>query len=338
MKAFNVVTIIILLIFCGVIVFQRAELNDTKDQLMLTKLNLDITKSQLDTTETKLNNIKQQLISAELQLNNTQIQLVTAETELQTTAKQLSNAEYQLEETESQLVTTEYQLEIAEDEQKQMQNQYSNLREQINLRFGQGEDCQEFITPDNENISAKANEIAGNYSDDTNELWRDYEKLYRWVVNNIEYSNDSRFPFIPATLGSDPVWRQECWRMPDETLVDEVGDCEDMALLLASLMLSYNNQGYAVWAITISNEDGGHLAVAFPVAGDKLTILDPAGNYYTGYFSGRLRSDDINRAVNDWLSHWKKEMPNAEISSIFSNKLYREFSNTEEFINWVKER
>ena len=157
------------------------------------------------------------------------------------------------------------------------------------------------------------------------------------MVNNIEYSDDSYLPYLPPLPQGSLVWMQECWRMPEETLEDEAGDCEDMALLLASLMLGYNQHTYGVWAIEISNEDSGHLAVAFPVAGDKLTILDPAGNYYTGYPSGQLRSNDINRAINDWLSHWAQSMPGAEISFVFSDDLYEQFSNTDEFINWCKE-
>ena len=75
--------------------------------------------------------------------------------------------------------------------------------------------------------------------------------LYHWVVNNVEYSHDSYFPVIPEVMGSPLIWWEECWRMPAETLEDEAGDCEDMAVLLASLMLSYNNGSYAVWAIEI---------------------------------------------------------------------------------------
>jgi len=337
-----VVLLILAIIFS---IYKSIQLSETRETLQLATLTLELAEIQLDNTEAILSYTEKELLESELHLNTTQKQLLSAEAELQVTEKQLSTTdtqltqtEHQLAETESQLVTAEYQLEIAEDEQEQMLSDYSSLSAQIYLRQGEDEDTREFITPENEMISAKAKEITGGYSEDTNEYWSDFNKLYRWVVNNIEYSSDSHTPILPQTIGGKLIWTKDFWRMPEETLVDEVGDCEDMAVLLASLMLSYNNQGYAVWAIKIKNEEGGHLAVAFPVAGDKLTILDPAGNYYTGYFSGRLRSYNINRAVSDWLSNWLKEMPGAEVNSVFSNDFYREFANTEEFINWVKER
>jgi hypothetical protein len=102
-------------------------------------------------------------------------------------------------------------------------------------------------------------------------------------------------------------------------------------------MLSYNKESFAVWALGIKNEEKAHLAVAFPVEGNRLTILDPAGNYYTGYQAGYLQSYDISRAVSSWLSHWAKEMPGAEIYLSFSNKFYRSFANSSEFIDWVKD-
>ncbi len=219
-----------------------------------------------------------------------------------------------------------------------MLNDYSELREQINIRLGKEQDTQSFITPDDSEVSAKVQEITGDYSEDVNELWRDYERLYRWVVKNIGYNEDSYTPFLPDVMNGNLRWAHEFWRMPAETLDDKVGDCEDMAVLLASMLSNYNQGDYAVWALGIKNKDTAHLAVAFPVEGNKLTILDPAGNYYTGYYSGGLRADDTAVAVSAWLSHWAKEMPSAQIDEVFSNEFYREFSSTDEFINWVRTR
>lgn len=345
MKILTIVTTVLLIlsfIFCGILWFN---LDTTRNQLRITTTQLETTEMQLNATETELAITKEQLDAAKTQLTDTEFQLsftqnklTNTEAELQTTVTQLSTTEKQLKETETRLVTTENLLETAKDEQKQMLSDYSSLSAQIYLRQGEDEDTREFITPKNEMVSAKVTEIAGSYSEDVNELWRDYDRLYKWVVNNIEYSSDSHTPILPPTIGGRLIWTKDFWRMPEETIEDEAGDCEDMAVLLVSLMLSYNNQGYAVWAIGISNEDSGHLAVAFPVAGNRLAILDPAGNYYTGSQQGWLQSYDINRAVNDWLSRWKQKIPGAKISCIFSNDFYREFADTEEFINWVKER
>ena len=147
-------------------------------------------------------------------------------------------------------------------------------------------------------------------------------------------------PFLPENISGELTWWASCWRMPDETLEDETGDCEDMALLLASMLRSYNEGNYPIWVLTIHSsvpEVPGHVAVAFPVAGGNLAILDPAGNYYTGYPYGTLQSENTSAAVSRWLSHWASEMPGAEIVGAFSDDFFQEFSGTDEFLTWAKE-
>jgi hypothetical protein len=183
-------------------------------------------------------------------------------------------------------------------------------------------------------------EITGGYSEEVSEYWRDFERLYRWVVNNISYSYDSYMPFLPENLSGELTWWESCWRMPEETLEDETGDCEDMAVLLASMLRSYKEPNYRVWVLIIRSsvpEVPGHVAVAFPVAGGKLTILDPAGNYYTGYPYGTLRSESTSLAVNQWLSNWENDIPGAEIVEAFSETDHQQFSSTAEFISWTEE-
>ncbi len=305
-KLFIAVTILLVVSFVigGGLWYQ---LDSTKTELVMTKAELDTTKTQLDTTKTQLDTTKTQLDT-----------------------------------TKAELDTTKTRLETVENEQTQMLNHYSDLREQINIRLGKEQDRQSFVTPDDVEVSANVQEITDGYSEDVNELWRDYDRLYRWVVKNIDYSGDSYTPLLPDVMNGNLRWKQEFWRMPAETLKDKTGDCEDMAVLLASLLLSYNEGEFAVWVLGIQTREPeykGHLAVAFPVKGNKLTILDPAGNYYTGYHSWRsLRSDDVAVATNEWLSHWAQDMPGAQIVTAFSGKFYREFSGTEEFIDWVLER
>jgi hypothetical protein len=156
-------------------------------------------------------------------------------------------------------------------------------------------------------------------------------------VNNIDYSHDSPVPILPDSTSGLLDWYSDYWRTPEETIEDETGDCEDMAILLTSLLRSYNKRTFAVWCINIRSETpstSGHVAVAFPVADGHIAILDPAGNYYTGISFGRLSSELVSTEINKWLLHWDDKIPNAWIKAVFSDNMYKEFSSTSEFLEW----
>jgi len=317
-------------------------------QLNITRNELAESEAKLDTTLAELGDAESELTDTKKSLNNTQAQLIYIEGELGTTKVQLANTEVQLSTTTAELNLTKNKLDITEsqlenekDKNSQMLNQYASLKEQVNNRLGDSpEDKQSFITPNDSSVSEKVLEITGGYAEDVNERWRDYERLYRWVVNNISYSYDSYMPLLPKDISGGLIWRQECWRMPEETLEDKTGDCEDMALLLASMMKSYNKGRYTVWVLDIDSSVSGvsgHIGVAYPVQGGKLTILDPAGNYYTGQY-GTLRSESISVAVNSWISYWQTEIPGAKIAAVFSDSIHEEFNDTEEFITWAQDR
>ncbi len=320
------------------------QLNVTKNQLDATKIQLanilvelDTTKVQLANTLVELDTTKAQLTDTKTLLDTTQTQLVDTEAKLGTTKAQLVDTETQLDVTKTQLDMTTIQVETEKNKNSQMLNQYASLKEQVNVRLGDTpEDKQSFITPNNSSVSAKVLEVTGGYSGDVSDYWRDCERLYRWVVNNIVYSSDSYMPVLPETVSGEIIWQQDYWRMPGETIEDKTGDCEDMAVLLTSMLRSYNEGEYQVWALRIRSGALGHVAVAFPVQGGKLTILDPAGNYYTGQY-GSLGSSSVSTAVNNWLSHWQSKMPGAEITGVFSEDIHKEFSSTAEFITWAQE-
>ncbi len=216
----------------------KAQLTDTKTLLDTTLVELDATKAQLTDTKTLLDTTKEQLADNESLLDTTQTQLVDTEAKLGTTKAQLDV-------TKTQLDMTATQLETEKNKNSQMFNQYASLKEQVNVRLGDTpEDKQSFITSSNSLVSAKVLEITGGYSGDISEYWRDCERLYRWVVSNISYSYDSYMPVLPESMSGGLIWQQDYWRMPEETIEDEVGDCEDMALLLASMLLSYNEGEY----------------------------------------------------------------------------------------------
>ncbi len=253
--------------------------------------------------------------------------------------RQLNITKIQLNDTTDQLNATKPGMDSLKAEQEQILSSYADMRRQINLRLGIRQDGQRFITPDDPEISAIVQEITGGYSEE--ELWKNYRRLYRWITGNIEYSLDSPIPLLPEPISGTLEWGEDFWRMPVETIRDRAGDCEDISLLLTSMLLNYNQGKYPVWIVGVRNHDPtpqAHIAVAIPSVNNQLTILDIAGPYYSPYaeMSGFL-SADIPLAIENWLIHLEEKVPDAHIYVIFSENFYQEFSSNEEFINWLSE-
>jgi len=246
-------------------------------------------------------------------------QLYVTNRQLSETAAQLETINRQLEDTKAQLNTIMSEMEL-KAEYDRMLNDYANLREQINLRLGFGKDCQRFITPDDPEIWAKVLEITGGYSPDTVELWKDYGRLFQWILRNIEYSADSPTPLLPESISGTLGWRNDFWRMPVETLRDGAG---------------------SVWILGVQTFDStpkGHVAVALPIENQQLTIFDLSARYYTPFTDlGGIGTQEVSLAIDAWLTHLKEEMHDAQIYIVFSEDFYQEFSNTQEFIDWMSE-
>jgi len=238
-------------------------------------------------------------------------------------------------------------------ERANLETWYDNLAEQVNLRHPQKEKKMNFVTPDDQNVSSLVLEVTGGggNTSDWSKYLSDMKKMYDWVVINVEYSYDSPSPVLPlfcpdSILPSIPGftslgWVNDFWRFPNETIRDRAGDCEDMANLLTSMIRNYNHKKYPAWSIVVKFEKDGetktHVAVAIPVEGGNLTILDPAGIYYTRYERGKLASKGAREALQDWFSHWEdNEYGNPRVTCIFSDNVYKEFSSNEEFIEYVK--
>jgi hypothetical protein len=217
---------------------------------------------------------------------------------------------------------------------------YASIRDEINHRLGFGEDAQKFVTPDDSSVKNLVSQITGGWSDTSNwnEYWIDVKSMYDWVVNNIKYSYDSPLPVMPVQLGGPLYWREDYWRYPSETISAKHGDCEDQAILLTSMIRCYGGSKYAVWTIELTGTSSSHLAVALPVLGGQLTILDPAGKFYTRNWFGGITSKDVRNAVNEWIQYWSSQIGNPKVNLIFSDAEYKSFSSTDEFINWVLNR
>ena len=253
--------------------------------------------------------------------------------------QQLNATKIQLDDIEAQLNAVKPGIDSLEAERERMLGTYASLKEQIDLRLGIGQDAQCFITPDDPEISAKVQEITGGYSGDADELWKDYQSLFQWMVRNIHYSFDSPLPLLPESIDGTLEWGKDFWRLPVETLRDEAGDCEDMAALLTSMLLNYTQRNYTVWIVgirTFGSAPKAHVAVAFPIENNQLTIFDPASRYWTPFpTSGGYGTQEISLAIDDWLAHLEEGMSGAQIYVAFSEDFYQEFSTTQEFIDWT---
>lgn len=229
-------------------------------------------------------------------------------------------------------------LAAAEQERDELLEQYGELRTEVNLRLGIGKERQQFITPDNPAVAAKVMELTGGFSADPDEYWHDCEFIYRWLSKEIEYHPDSPLPMLPQSPNEEIYWIQDYWRLPEETLTEGIGDCEDMTLLLASMLINYNEGRYAVWIINIQNDEKGHVAIAIPIENQMLTILDPSIYYVTSPNDSALSYKTIDAALNHWLERWQEEIPDAEICGIFNDSFYMEFENTFDFLTWAYSR
>jgi len=216
---------------------------------------------------------------------------------------------------------------------------YNNLRNQVNTRIVPYlNNLTMFITPDDPLVVSLMYNVTGGWSNTSDwfEYWFDVYLLYKWVVDNIKYSHDSPEPVLPD-VGETVFWRNSFWRFPNETIRDGTGDCEDMANLLASLILAYGGKRYKVWVMIVDFGGTGHAAVVLPVKGGEIAILDPAGKYYTSTSFGLLTARDVAEELQNYFRYWASAgYPNGRVYAIYSYNMYRTFNSNEEFIQYVK--
>jgi len=146
-----------------------------------------------------------------------------------------------------------------------------------------------------------------------NDWWRSIKQLYDYVAYNIYYVYDEPFPMPPTIqeLETDTYKNEtsaEIFMSPDETLELQQGDCDDQAVLLYGLVKAYNKYVYGVdyelWAMVVTfGEDTAHLTVALPMGNGELTIIDPAGQYYTGW-PGGLGSNNPYQELEKYSEIW----------------------------------
>ena len=217
---------------------------------------------------------------------------------------------------------------------------YQRLRDEINQRWDK-QNVEPFITSTSSAVDAKVFSITGGWSNTSNwdEYWDDIKAMYDWVVSNVEYRSDGLFPVLPDDPSDEVDYWDELWQFPNETLSLRQGDCEDMAILLCSMIRCYTDMQHWAECIVITGSLGGHMAVQIPVSDDKLVIFDPAGRYYSSDWLGNIVFNNISAEINDWLDYWKPEMGyDVYVYSIFSDYTHETFTSTDGYITWMYSR
>jgi hypothetical protein len=207
-------------------------------------------------------------------------------------------------------------------------SQYSDYSESIEFRYGDGTDCQLFITPQDSSVISATRDVLGHYSD--GELsWDDMRDIFDWVVDNVEYNHDT---FIGD--------RRHCFFYPSETLDLGYGDCEDQAVLMLSMCLA-EEDAFWISCVGVSYyEPGegtiGHVFVIVNVADDKMYIFDLThrSEPFWGDEEGWQSSSSMSEyeVISEYVNRWGYS--NLKIKKIFNNKEYKTFNSNQEFYDY----
>ncbi|MGB9728003.1 MAG: transglutaminase domain-containing protein [Nitrososphaeria archaeon] len=333
--AIALTTIIVVLIssFTGTILYYNSLINEKNTQiksLSTQKIQLQV---WLENNITQLNSItrEKEMLESWLKENKTYYEQTIASLQNQITILNNKILELDSEIKVYQKYKEEYSVYTRE---------YENLKNVVNQRFDQS-NVKAFITPEDKIVSDTVYKITGGWSNpsDWNEFWKDVRTMYNWVLNNIRYRNDGLYPMLPPDPSGKIEFENEMWQFANETLNLREGDCEDMAILLCSMIRCYVNSKYPAEVIIVYGESSGHAAVQIPVSGYRLVILDPAGKYYTQDILGNVAPNDIKTEINKWLNYWKTKIEgNIQVNRIFSDTIDKEFNSTNEYITWMYSR
>lgn len=219
---------------------------------------------------------------------------------------------------------------------------YNRLLYEVNQRSAKY-NASVFIQLDCSAVVQLTNDITGGWSNrsDWNEYWEDILKLYSWVDQNISYNPDPYSPILPDSLmrpqqACQIRWIPDLWQYPNETLDLRTGDCEDVAILLCSMILNYVEEKLPCETILIAGSQRAHTGMQI-VLDQNITILDTAMNYYTSLSSGNLTSNDIDSEIKCWIDHCSLGN-DTRVTRVFSNSLDKRFSTMSEYLSWMYAR
>jgi len=296
--------------------------------------------AQIDDLNSQISYLQNQIALKEDQISSLKSQVNSLVTEISILNDQKLTLENRLEELTQEYNNLSYSYQSLQNEYHNYVTAYENLVEEVNWRWNQT-DVEKFITPEDPAVKNLVFDITGGWSNpsDMNEFLADLKTMYDWIDNNIEYRSDGLYPMLPCDPREPLDFWDEMWQLPNETLDLREGDCEDMAILLCSMIRAYGNMQCSAEAIFILGKYVGHIAVQIPFPENKIIILDPAGYYYTSDPFGNLTPKSIEEEINNWLNYWKPYLGSSiYVHRVFSDYIDKPFDSTEEYLDWMNSR
>jgi len=216
---------------------------------------------------------------------------------------------------------------------------YSRMRDVINQRI-RHEDPRVFVRPDDPLVVLQVGIITRRITKPAtwNEILEDVKAMYDWVVNNVEYNYDTLYPVLPKDIHGQASFDSEVWLFPNETITMKYGDCEDQAILLTSMLITYFrriNVSASCEVIVLLGGGTGHAATYIRLKDGKICILDTAGHYYTSDTYGKLTFRDARIEIYKWIDYWSEYIRNPSVREVFSDQIYKRFDSTQEFLEWL---
>ena len=201
-------------------------------------------------------------------------------------------------------------------------------------------DLKFLITPNDPTVMNLTFSLTGKIHNgtDPDKFFPDIKAIYNWVNANIKYREDGLYPELPgnpADAAKGLKQTDQMAQLPNETLAIRMGDCEDIAALLTSMIRAYfdNRLVECIW---ITGANAGHVAVAIPFQNDRIVILDPIRDYYSHDTLGDMTYNTISSEIYNWMQIWRPSLGNdVHVYRVFSDYMDRYFNGTEEYITWM---
>ncbi len=204
---------------------------------------------------------------------------------------------------------------------KQNINQESDFKATVKIHEpANGKEMTNFVSPSAvSSFISHQREIGGFFSNDT---YGDVEKLWQYAKNHFSYRYDS------DTAGMD------YWKLPNETLIQEWGDCEDFSNLFVSLARAYNSS-LKCYSVLLPDHLGTFCKIPMwnsDSYGFYDNLVVPARTFVSANDNAEAR---LNQALTSYFYEYGLDENNRRILTAFNDKGYFNFKSNDEFVEWA---